>query len=386
MKPDKKSSPISVLEFESQSPEQKKKGKRASKRQPDATGTVVDFPWAEASIQPGRLAGPSKWVKEQCAKDPEYRRRYEEALNDIQTARTLTRLRILYRSEFKAHDNEKNRAKSLDPRLSDFRDWLTHMGPRPEKRWSVDRIKPKKGYLVGNMHWGDKQAQTDNQRVKAWHVVPGGQKLTTGALALRLGIKYDTLYQALRRGTPVERILEKHGFHADLEHRWRFRADLDGLLEPLYRKLGKAGQSRLQWFCSYLQHQIKRLEACHAHRDEIRRLEDELAKVEEELSSYRKIKDEQRNREAFALVAALHSKQAPVPAVPNVAHSLNLLPVKPEPKVMPVTREETEAIYESCRREWAEQERRRQELVARAAEVLGSRRQASTDSWKDEVD
>jgi hypothetical protein len=320
-----------ALKLNNQTPEQKSETKAAPERSPTKRSIVLVFPnrpcFAEASA----------WVKERCAEDHAYRAKYEEAVAHVQSVRTLSLLRLRYPSEYKAHDNEKHRAKTLDPRLADFRDWLVHMGPRPESGWSVDRINPKKGYLVGNMRWATAQTQTDNQRVKRWHLLPDGRKFTTSQLAQHLGVRYDTLYQALRRGTPLDALLERHGFHADAEHAWRFPTEVASDMELRFKKDRKLGQSRLQWYCKHLQKTIEHLEQKNFPRQDLAPMKSEFERVSDELKSIRQAKSDRMDHAALALLKAL---SPPPPAV-------HLPPLPPPKADRPATLEEIIAISAS---------------------------------------
>lgn len=286
--------PAVTLKDACQSPEQKRGAAHASQR----AAAVFSFPKRPA------MAAASAWLKAYCEENPSYAMRYQEALRDVATMPTLSLLRARYPSEYKAHDNEKHRAKTLDPRLADFRDWLTHMGPRPAPGWSVDRINPKKGYLLGNMRWATSLTQTENQRVKRWHTLPDGRKVTTASLARELGIRYDTVFQALRRGTGLDRLLERHGFQSSIEHRWRFPLAVE-FLEEDFKRTGKPGQSRLAWYCQHLKWSLSRLELqriADARLTTIRAQSEEHMRL---LTSIRDAKVQEKDRAAFHLLDAL---------------------------------------------------------------------------------
>ena len=90
--------------------------------------------------------------------------------------------REFFRAEHTAYENEKYRAKTLDPRLIEFPNWIIHVGILAEGL-SVDRIDPKKGYLVGNIRQANKLTQTQNRRVTKWHTLPDGKSVTVTNLA-----------------------------------------------------------------------------------------------------------------------------------------------------------------------------------------------------------
>lgn len=260
------------------------------------------------------IVGPSKWLQEECDKNPEYRARYEKLQRDIVTCKTIKALKNAgYSSEVKAHDHQKNRAKTLDPRLYDRRNWFIHMGPRPHDDWSVDRINPKKGYLVGNMRWASPKTQTENRRVTKWHTLPDGTQVTLSGLAQYLGMKSDTLRKALSRAKDprqkVKELIDRHGPRIDAEHAWNFPRALHHLLELTYKDKHGAGQSRLTWFCSFLPQMLRELEGDKANEGRLNILSGLLRQAEAELKEIR----QQKRRAKHALSHALLDAVSPPP-------------------------------------------------------------------------
>ncbi len=54
---------------------------------------------------------------------------------------------------------------------NDFQSFLSHVGPRPSDRHSLDRIDNSRGYAPGNVHWATSDVQTANQRPHRKHGV-----------------------------------------------------------------------------------------------------------------------------------------------------------------------------------------------------------------------
>lgn len=270
-------------------------------------------PTTESDFIP--LVGPSKWLEAECQNNTEYRIRYEKVLADIALCKTVKALKVLYPAEGKAHDNEKYRAKTLDPRISDLPNWLIHMGPRPHVEWSVDRINPKKGYLVGNMRWAPPQTQTENRRVTKWHSLPDGRQMTTAELARYLGIKYDTLRKALSRGKSVQQLLDDFGPRTDTEHSWSFPPQLHSKIEPIYRDKRKAGQSRLAWFCGYLPRVFDELEAAKAPASRVADLDALYKEAKKELEDIRQRKKVAKHHLAFSILDAVSPLSKPLEQV-----------------------------------------------------------------------
>ena len=263
------------------------------------------------------LVGPSKWLQEECEKNPEYRARYEKLLRDIATCKTIKALKEAgYSSEVKAHDHQKNRAKTLDPRLYDRPNWLIHMGPRPHDDWSVDRINPKKGYVVGNMRWASPKTQTENRRKTKWHLLPDGTQVTVSGLARYLGMKSDTVRKALDRAKDpakkVQELINQHGPRIDAEHAWNIPPELHHLLEPIYKDKHGAGHSRLAWFCSFLPKMLREVEGDEASHGKMNALSGLLREAEAELTEIRQQKWRAKHALAYALLDAVSPPSKPL--------------------------------------------------------------------------
>jgi len=263
------------------------------------------------------LVGPSKWLQEECEKNPEYRARYEKLLRDIATCKTIKALKEAgYSSEVKAHDHQKNRAKTLDPRLYERRNWFIHMGPRPHHDWSVDRINPKKGYLVGNMRWASPKTQTENRRVTKWHTLPDGTQVTVSGLARYLGMESDTVRKALSRAKnptqKVQELIDRHGPRIDAEHAWNFPHALHHLLEPTYKDKHGAGQSRLAWFCSFLPKMLRELERDKASQGRLNVLSSLLREAKAELEEIHQQKRRAKHALSHALLDAVSLPSKPL--------------------------------------------------------------------------
>ncbi|MGL5963432.1 MAG: hypothetical protein ACRCZ2_03400, partial [Fusobacteriaceae bacterium] len=74
----------------------------------------------------------------------------------------------------------------------DFAAFLTHVGPRPSDKHSVDRIDNARGYEPGNVRWATKTEQNRNKRTsKTGHLIDA---------AAANGIKHGTLYARIVKG------------------------------------------------------------------------------------------------------------------------------------------------------------------------------------------
>lgn len=186
-----------------------------------------------------------------CA--PAYSHRYLEVVKDA-LSMTKGELQKKYGAEYNSLRSRRQQAKSRHIKffdsLKDIRDWLIHLGPRPDKGWTVDRIKSAKGYQPGNLRWATKIQQTHNRKVTRWHLLPDGCRLTTKQLSIRLGLPYLTVYKRFQAGWSIERLLGGE-VSRDLES-WKFPPELAEYAQPLYNLERRHSKiSRLDWFISH---------------------------------------------------------------------------------------------------------------------------------------
>ena len=183
----------------------------------------------------------------------EYEARYRKVVKDAME-HSKCHLQKLYPAEYNSLRSRRQQAKSRHIKffdsLKDIRDWLIHLGPRPGAGWTVDRIKSAKGYQPGNLRWATKIQQTQNRKVTRWHLLPDGERITTKALADRVGLPYQTVYKRLRAGWAIDRLLGRD-LPRDLKS-WKFPIELADFCQPLYnleRRYYKV--TRIEWFIKY---------------------------------------------------------------------------------------------------------------------------------------
>jgi len=95
----------------------------------------------------------------------------------------------------------------LDPRFEKFPDFLHHMGPRPAKDITLDRIDHKGPYTVENCRWADKKTQSQN-RSNAVKITCDGQTLTIEECAARLQRSISWVYKKKKLGWSDEEIVK----------------------------------------------------------------------------------------------------------------------------------------------------------------------------------
>jgi hypothetical protein len=88
----------------------------------------------------------------------------------------------------------------------DFAAFLAHIGPRPGRGYSLDRIDVNGHYEPGNVRWASQTEQHRNKRNNRLLTLNGVTKCV-GEWAVITGINYTTLKERLRRGWSPERTL-----------------------------------------------------------------------------------------------------------------------------------------------------------------------------------
>jgi hypothetical protein len=76
----------------------------------------------------------------------------------------------------------------------DFAAFLLHIGPKPSRDHSLDRIDVNGNYEPGNVRWASRTEQAGNQRKAVW-IAAGRERLWLAEFARRNGVNYKMLHK-----------------------------------------------------------------------------------------------------------------------------------------------------------------------------------------------
>jgi len=131
-------------------------------------------------------------------------------LEDIQIL-SASQLSEKHKLTYSSWKNMKQRCKTmgniLDPRFVKFADFLMHMGPRPSKQFTLDRVDFKNpNYGPDHCRWADKHTQNQNKGNNVL-ICYKDETLPISVWAKRTGQKADTLYHRKSKGWIDEAVI-----------------------------------------------------------------------------------------------------------------------------------------------------------------------------------
>jgi hypothetical protein len=87
--------------------------------------------------------------------------------------------------------------------------WLEHIGPRPSKSHSIDRIDNDGHYEPGNVRWATRQEQIRNRSCSLTCIVDGNVVSVLDAAKI-VGMSYGALRKRLKTGCGLPQGVRKH--------------------------------------------------------------------------------------------------------------------------------------------------------------------------------
>jgi len=93
---------------------------------------------------------------------------------------------------------------------NDFLAFLSHVGKRPSKEHSIDRIDGKLGYHPNNVRWATPVEQARNTASNVLVCVDGNMMTLTEACQIK-GADYELVRKRIKRGVPIDEAFRKTG-------------------------------------------------------------------------------------------------------------------------------------------------------------------------------
>ena len=101
---------------------------------------------------------------------------------------------------------EQYGGRGIEFRFESFKEFYNHIGPKPSKKHTIDRIDSNGHYEPGNVRWSTMQRQQNN-RTNNHLITYDGRTQTIAQWSRELGFKDSILYVRLQRGWSIEKAL-----------------------------------------------------------------------------------------------------------------------------------------------------------------------------------
>lgn len=178
-------------------------------------------------------------------------------------------LRLKYTSTYDSWRNMKQRAKLgyiIAPQFASFATFLSHMGPRPHRNYTLDRLDVHNPtYGPGLCEWRDKKAQANN-RTCTIYLTYDNETLPLTVWAARTGQKADTLRSRKAKGWSDAEIIfgKKAIVHDDkdfYESMWPDKPERIEYWENSYLTNKYENESRVAYLMQHCRKELSILEA-----------------------------------------------------------------------------------------------------------------------------
>jgi hypothetical protein len=111
-----------------------------------------------------------------------------------------------------AYPRYGGRGITICERWGKFENFLADMGERPEGN-TLDRIDNSKGYEPSNCRWATNSEQQRNRDCNKL-VLLHGRQVTAAEAADRVGLPRTLVYNRLRKGWPIEKVLSTRDYRS----------------------------------------------------------------------------------------------------------------------------------------------------------------------------
>lgn len=95
---------------------------------------------------------------------------------------------------------------------NDFKKFFEHLGPKPNPKYSLDRIDNNRGYEPGNVKWSNGYEQASNKTNNRMFTICCQTK-TLKAWSIDFGVPYKRAHERIQYGWPILQALDPRNFN-----------------------------------------------------------------------------------------------------------------------------------------------------------------------------